>query len=90
MRTRGGGAMAAATFDNIRGIGFGVNTAAYPFLSESVVADAGACKTLCEANLACKAGTYISSGPKAGTCIFSANVIAKQNCEFAFIKLALA
>jgi hypothetical protein len=81
------------SFDNIRGIGFGVNTAAYPFLSESVVADAGACKTLCEANLACKVGTYISSGPKAGTCIFSANVIAKQNCEFAcesFIKLAPA
>jgi hypothetical protein len=48
------------SFDSIRGIGFGVHTAAPPFLSDSVVADTGACKTLCKANPACKAGTYIN------------------------------
>ena len=78
------------SFGNIRGIGFGLHTAASPFLSDSIVADAGACKTLCEDNAACKAGTYLSKGPTAGSCVISANVIAARNCEYAcesFIKL---
>lgn len=72
-----------AGFYHIREIGFGMHTAAAPFLSEKapIVKDVSACQTLCGKNEECRAGTFINDGESKGECWLSHNLVSSQKCE---------
>lgn len=77
--TDGGG------FYEIREIGFGIHTAAAPFIhpiSETpVVPTSHDCMDLCHNTQGCQAGTFINGGPDEGQCFLSRNVEQSKACS---------
>jgi hypothetical protein len=69
---------------SIREIGFGMHTAAAPFIEDPapVVGDMHACQEMChDHGDLCRAGTFITEGPSAGQCWLSHNIERAQQCS---------
>lgn len=71
-----------AGFYHIREIGFGMHTAAAPFLTEipPKVTDLHACQSRCNDTPKCRAGTFISGGESKGECWLSENLVSSKKC----------
>lgn len=71
-------------FYEIREIGFGIHTAAAPFIhpisDTPTVATSHDCMDLCHNTEGCQAGTFINGGPDFGQCFLSRNVEQSAAC----------
>jgi hypothetical protein len=71
------------SFFEIIDIGFGIHTAAEPFLTSEppMVHDAHECMQLCHEHPRCRAGSYMSDSDHKGQCWLSENIEVGKKCE---------